>query len=236
MPEWRLLPEPDRKAVIAYFKTFSDRWEEEEKVAPVVLGPDPFQEFPKDGILHGEVVYHTVATCWSCHPAYASEDTMRELYPYYEAAQLSPPSAFRDNIFKSIVTKTRDGEELYPPDFTWDNIKTGEELEQIALRIATGITGSAMPTWAGILPERDIWGMAYYVQYLAQEHREFPRSPDKLQPFGEMHPYGVDPILFPPEEGEEYADEEYYDDEAGDEDVASDDANEADAEAAQEGE
>jgi mono/diheme cytochrome c family protein len=198
MPEWSLLPEPDLRAVIAYIKTFSARWTTEEKASPIPMGLDPYQEDPTQGILDGEIVYHAVATCWSCHPAYASVETLNILY---EEDEKTPPTGYRDNLFHSLETTSSEGDKLYPPDFVWDPIKSGTDLKQIYLRIAAGITGTAMPTWSGVLPEDDIWAMAHYVRYLATEQRLFPCAPEDRKPFADRFPEGVYPILVPEEEG-----------------------------------
>jgi len=196
MPDWKLLPEPDRAAVIAYLKTFSNRWNDVPSDGPVPMNGDESKDDIKNAILDGEIVYHTVATCWSCHPAYASEEGLKGFYEY---AQREVPEGFRENLFVSITTTNTDGEELYPPDFTSDYIKSGTDVNQIYKRIAAGITGTAMPTWSGGLTNKEIWSMAYYVKYLAEGHRLYPKAPADNVPFAQKYPMGVEPILFPKE-------------------------------------
>jgi len=55
---------------------------------------------------------------------------------------------------------------ILPPDFTFNELRGGEALEDIYRAVAAGIGGTAMPTWKNVLPDPDLWAMAYYVRWL----------------------------------------------------------------------
>ncbi len=43
---------------------------------------------------------------------------------------------------------------------------TPGKMEDLYRVIASGVGGTAMPTWKGSLPEEDIWALAHYVESL----------------------------------------------------------------------
>ena len=163
MPRFNLLALEEKRAVVAYIKTFYPDWPEDPPGAPVTAGQDPWTEDRAGGIAAGKLAYYTVATCWSCHPAYESEDAIKKLYA---EASLDPPS-LRPNLHEPESKDSNWGAPIKAPDFLADRIKTGFDVESIARVIASGVGGTAMPTWAGSLEPEQIWGIAYYVNELA---------------------------------------------------------------------
>lgn len=66
MPSFKLVPEVQKRAVIAYIKTFSDRWEKEKHGKSVygsIHRPDWFGS--PESIQKGKELYAT--NCTSCH-------------------------------------------------------------------------------------------------------------------------------------------------------------------------
>jgi len=55
---------------------------------------------------------------------------------------------------------------IKPPNFLEDEIRAGHSVEEIYRTIASGIPGAGMPEWRGAVHDRDIWAVAYYVNYL----------------------------------------------------------------------
>jgi len=55
---------------------------------------------------------------------------------------------------------------IVPPDFTFHPLRAGDSVAEIARTIASGIGGTAMPTWKNVLPDLDLWAMAYFVRSL----------------------------------------------------------------------
>src|SRR5207302_420745 len=71
MRAWDGVPEPNLLAIIQYLKTFSERWKDEEPGEPIVPTPDPWQGKDAAAVDRGRAVYHGLAQCLGCHPAFA---------------------------------------------------------------------------------------------------------------------------------------------------------------------
>lgn len=162
MPEFRLLPLAERRAVVAYLKTFSAAWAKAPGAA-IALGNDPWRKNPEAGRALGEQLYHGLASCWNCHPAYVEPARLAD---YQVAAGLTATGG-REQLYEPVVKESDWGVAIRPPDFLVDRIKTGSEPESLAQVIGAGIGGTAMPSWAASLPAAQVWGIAYYVRSLA---------------------------------------------------------------------
>jgi len=178
MPEFRWLPDRTIDSLIAYIKTFSDKWEQRGPGQPIPIVEDPYRrmEDKTPAIERGEMVYHGMAGCWNCHPAYVPPEKISE---QLVALGGQPRSTFRDHLDQAVGKANAEGELIYPPDFHRDFVRAGMRAEDLYRSIAAGITGTAMPTWVdsieipGIEPDdpplttrADLWAMAYYVQHL----------------------------------------------------------------------
>jgi hypothetical protein len=178
MPPFDLLPDRTVDALIAYLKIFSPKWQERAPAKAIPIGEDPFRPDPdkSEPIARGELIYHGFATCWTCHPAYVSEDRINE---YREAVRALVFEGFRENLHQSAAKPNTQGVVMYPPDFRRDFVRSGSGVEDLYRAIAAGITGTAMPTWVDSMsvPGRlegdgplvepvDLWALAYYVQSL----------------------------------------------------------------------
>ncbi|HVO52668.1 MAG TPA: c-type cytochrome [Thermoanaerobaculia bacterium] len=163
MLPWNDVPERDILDIIQYIKTLSPKWAEKTPGEPIVPGPDPWGDARKaEAVTRGMKVYHGLAQCLSCHPAYESKETIQAA-----SMELSKREAtLRDDPYHSEQKDSDYGTSLMPPDFTRDHVRSGEALTDIYRTIASGIGGTAMPTWKGALPDDDIWAMAYYVRSL----------------------------------------------------------------------
>ncbi len=155
-------------AVIQYIKTFSELWvdEFEEVGEEIVAGTDPFGAARRDEAVEmGKKLYHALAQCNSCHPSYISYQEI------YDAGVEMTGSGNTDLGPHSYAVELKDSDydsKLLPPDFTFHLVRSGESTEAIFLAIASGIGGTAMPTWKGSLPDDQIWAMAYYVRSLIE--------------------------------------------------------------------
>lgn len=171
MPAWPLIPEYQRQALVAYLKTFSDRWRDEQGTTPILVPKDPFRgstEKIRAGIKQGEKVYHTLTQCWQCHPGYVTPQQMEDYMK--EAGRAF--AGVRNDWNKPVLKDDGWGEPLMPTDFLKDRIKTGLDMNNLFLVIAAGIGGTAMPTWKDSIPDEDIWALAYYVRSLADKRNE----------------------------------------------------------------
>lgn len=168
MPAWPLLPEEDRRAVVVYIKTFAkEAWANASPSVPTAISDDPYYGQDKtEAIKLGELAYHGMAQCYSCHPAYADLAKINEGRAKYG---MSPLDELRENAYQSRAIPNEDGTTITPPDFTWNKLKRGTDERTLYHVVANGITGTPMPTWKGILSEEDLWGIVYYVQSLTKE-------------------------------------------------------------------
>ncbi len=163
MLPWNDVPEREIMDIIQYIKTLSPKWAEKTPGEPIVPGPDPWgAERKAEAITRGMKVYHGLAQCLSCHPAYETKETINAA-----SLELSKREAtLRPDAYHAEMKDSDYGYKLMPPDFTRDHVRAGETLEDIYRTIASGIGGTAMPTWKGALPDDDLWAMAYYVRSL----------------------------------------------------------------------
>jgi len=159
------LPDGTVDDVIAYVKTFSPRWRTETPGEPVALAPDPW---PARGeppaVERGKRVYHGLAMCAvACHPAYV---TRAEIFGFTAELTKMRVDEFRPDLYAAVPKPSDYGVPIVPPDFTFNVMRSGETVPDIARTIAAGVGGTAMPTWKGVLPDEDLWAMAHYVASL----------------------------------------------------------------------
>lgn len=166
MLAWDGVPEHKVQAIIQYIKTFSPRWKDEEPGEPIRATPDPWRGREADAVARGRLVYHGLAQCQSCHPAFASRDYIRRA-----AKELTGRESveFREDLYGSMLTDSEFGVKILPPDFTRSklrSIRPEHRQEDLYRVIASGVGGTAMPTWKGSLPEEEVWAMVHFVDSL----------------------------------------------------------------------
>jgi mono/diheme cytochrome c family protein len=198
MLQWTIPPEV-MIDIVQYIKTFAvegEGWRDPDmETASLEIGADPWTR-SEDAVARGRTVYHGLAACYSCHPAY---ELRSEIDADRVAMGSEPLAAHRPRLWTSDVkqsaTYTRpvagdpacedDGDcpnagahvcrigrceekvSIRPPSFTIDPIRVGTNRTDLYRVIAGGIPGTAMPAWKGSLDEKEIWAMAYYVESLA---------------------------------------------------------------------
>jgi cytochrome c oxidase cbb3-type subunit I/II len=161
MPAWDLVPVDERRAIVAYIRTFSEAWNAPPG-AVVAIPPDPFRKRPEQGVEEGERVYHGLAACSSCHPAYVAHARIAE---HMKAADITVGS-FRASLYEPVTKESDWGQPIRPPDFLVDRVKAGSDRQSLVRTIATGVGGTAMPSWGTSLKPRQLWGLAYYIESL----------------------------------------------------------------------
>lgn len=163
MSSFQLIPEDEKRALVAYLRTFIEGPAEEP--APVIpLAEDPWVGNAAAGVTEGERVYHSAAACYACHPAYLTRPRLAEAMT---AAGITVEGDFREDLYEPVPKDSEWGAPILPPDFLRDRVKAGTARRDLALTIATGVGGTAMPTWGTALPPEQLWGLAYYVESLA---------------------------------------------------------------------
>ena len=205
------IPEPILEDIIQYIKVFSPIWAEEEPEALIEMGEDPWASKPAEGIARGKQVYHGLAQCLQCHPAYA---TKQEVYEASKALTGNPIRSFRPSMYQPLAKlSSAFKHKLLPPDFGRHPIKAGSTPKALFRTIAAGIGGTAMPMWKDSIPDDDIWAISHFVASIAD-------MKDKPAYTKMMAAYANAPAWEPPPEpanaegeGEESEDDEDDDDE-----------------------
>lgn len=145
------LSESDRRALVAYLKTFSPRFAAEKPFPPITVPAPPVRS--SELLAQGEKLYRE-ADCVSCHGGKGRGDG---------------PSArgMKDDW----------GRPTQPSDLTWRPLKRGLALNSLYLTIAAGLSGTPMPSYADALSGNQIWSLVYYLESLVPpERRLSPRQ------------------------------------------------------------
>ncbi len=138
MPAWWNLSETQRWQLVAYIKTFSARFQEEEPREPIKIGAakPPYPE----SVANGRRLY-LEAECWKCHGLLGRGD--------------GPSShTLVDDWDYPIV----------PADLTISrNWRGGNRPEDVFRSLTVGIGGTPMPSWEDALTEDQIWDLTNYL-------------------------------------------------------------------------
>lgn len=157
-------------AVVQYIKTFAPQvWEVKDAKLGEHLKPstDPYNLARKEyAIQYGKEVYHAVANCQTCHRAYASKAEITEWSKKFNPTASAPE--FDANLYTVKLQDSEHGYKALPPDFTWHSVRSAQTEEELYLRLSSGVGGTSMPSWKGVLEDDQIWAVAYYVKNLME--------------------------------------------------------------------
>lgn len=163
------IPDAELDPIIQYMKTFSDTWQKDDKPGTrIPVDTDTWKGKEKEAIERGQKIYHGLATCQQCHPAYI---TKQEIHDASKEVGPNPIIQFRPDLYQPEAKESdyeADGKKMriLPPDFLFNKVRSGRNVEDLYRIISAGIPGTAMPTWFNALKVEDVWAMAYYVQSL----------------------------------------------------------------------
>lgn len=150
MPSFAHLSDEELNLLVSVVKGFAPAFAERqptEGIAP----PAPLPQTPEN-IARGKEVYAQMQ-CAACHGETGRADGL------------------------SSATLTDDwGLQIKANDFTRGIYKGGGRDEDIYLRFRTGMTGTPMPSYEGLLPDNDIYAVVQYVKSLAGD------VPEAVQP------------------------------------------------------
>src|SRR5467141_2685969 len=144
MPSWRPLSDENRTDLIAYIKTFSERWKTEKPGEPIKVPP----ETPVDiaSIRRGHDLFQKVE-CWKCHGQQGHGDG---------------PSA-------STLTDSKD-QPIHPYNFAAagndGRFKCGVTNEDLYRIFMTGLDGTPMPSFSDVLKPADAWDLVHFLRTL----------------------------------------------------------------------
>jgi mono/diheme cytochrome c family protein len=132
----------------------------------VAVPPDPWASKVAEAAVRGRKLYHGLAQCLGCHPAYAAR-------PEIDAASRelsgSPVLDFRNDMYGAALRDSDYGVKILAPDFTRSNLRSirpARRAEDLFRVIAVGVGGTAMPSWKGMLPDEDLWALVHYIDSL----------------------------------------------------------------------
>ena len=166
------LSEEQADAVIQYVKTFApDTWMGKDKKLgeKIQVTKDPFGPARKtSAIQRGKGVYHVSANCQACHQAYVPREELAQLFNLIEETDEYSTNDFDRDVYTLKLQESDHGYKIIPPDFTWHEMRSTHNLEDIYLRIAAGIGGTTMPPWKEGLTNEEIWAVSHYVQSLIE--------------------------------------------------------------------
>jgi len=132
MPDWALLTERERLAVVAYIKGFYPEWEQRGAGTPIYIPKPPETLGSAESVARGAELY-TMLECTACHGTGGRGDG--------ESAKALDPDVW--------------GNPQKPFDFTKGQLKSGPSVQDIYRTFMTGVGGTAMPSYADIFGEPD---------------------------------------------------------------------------------
>jgi mono/diheme cytochrome c family protein len=179
------LSDHERRAVIQYIKTFSPAWTAGapgDPIKPDVEDPWIAPAKEAEALALGSKIYHlagvemdpttnqpraVLAGCNACHPSYLPPAELEAL----SAQVLRKPATPRENphrpALKESEFKVGDNKVGFlPTDFLFHRIKNDTSPVALFRTIASGIGGTAMPTWKGQVKDEDLWALVHYVGHL----------------------------------------------------------------------
>ncbi|MBF0464144.1 MAG: c-type cytochrome [Nitrospirae bacterium] len=137
MPSSADLSREDVKGVIAYIKTFSKRWQEEQACSSITIKKPAFVGTP-ESVAKGEKIWENMK-CWECHGKEGKGDGT-----------------------KADSLKDDWGDKVLPFDFTSGATKMGFAPENVYAAYTTGLDGTGMPSYADSIKEEDRWHLVSY--------------------------------------------------------------------------
>lgn len=162
--------------VVQYIKTFApEKWEGVDKKlgTAIVLGKDPYGEAHKQSaILRGKEIFHIGAQCWSCHRAYVSHSELSQMSKKING---SPITDFDSEMYHVKIQPSDYGYSSMPPEYTYDEVRSAETVEELYIRLNAGVGGTAMASWKDVLQDDEIWAVAHYVKSLM----DLKRTPER---------------------------------------------------------
>ncbi len=141
MPNYRLLDDASKDALIAYIKTFSPRWTTEEAKQKWQPASSPGFVGTPASVGKGEKLF--AARCLMCH------GTKKQQPDVVFSLQWQGAEACNDVIRPAI--------------FSYGSIKRGQKVEDIRMSITAGVGGTPMLAWGEMLSEQDRWDLTSYI-------------------------------------------------------------------------
>ena len=143
MQPWRFR-DPEIDALVAYVKTLSPRWQQEQAGEPVAMAADPWQGSTAAARARGAQLFQGAGRCAQCH-SLGSE-------------ALPPPHRESPSLYGSLTA----------PDLRSGVRRAGDTPQDLYRVIAAGVGGTAMSSAADFLPPEDLWALVHFVASVGQ--------------------------------------------------------------------
>jgi len=137
MDRYAALPERDRRALVAYLKSLSPRFVQEETGAPIPFPPP--RPLTPESAARGRALYERMQ-CAVCHGDGARGD--------------GPLAADLNDT---------DGLPIRPADLARWKLKGGPAPESVYRSVMTGLDGTPMPSYGDSLTPDEAWDLALYI-------------------------------------------------------------------------
>jgi mono/diheme cytochrome c family protein len=148
MPSWITLTSQQRADLVAFIKTFSDRWKTEKAGPEIAVPAEP--ALTLQSIQHGKELF-TKLECWKCHG----------------------PEGRGDGPSASTLTDSND-QPIRPYNFSaGSRFKCGTSNHDLYKIFMTGLDGTPMPSFADVIKPEDAWDLVHYLRTL-QVNRKSP--------------------------------------------------------------
>jgi mono/diheme cytochrome c family protein len=151
MPSWKPLTREERVDLIAYIKSFSQRFQEEKPATPLLIPPEP--PTSPESEKRGAELFQSM-NCWLCHG---------------KEGRGNGPSA-------ASLTDTR-GYPIKPFDLSsGTRFKCGDSDEGLFRDLMTGLDGTPMPSLADALKPDQTWDIVHYIHTLRTGAKRRPKQ------------------------------------------------------------
>jgi mono/diheme cytochrome c family protein len=146
MPAWITLTNQNRADLVAFIKTFSQRWKTEKVENPINVPAEP--ALTLDSIRHGKELFNKLE-CWKCHGHEGRGDG---------------PTAL-------TLTDSND-QPIRPYNFAvGSRFKCGTTNHDLYKIFMTGVDGTPMPSFADVVKPEDAWDLVHYLRTLQITHK-----------------------------------------------------------------
>jgi cytochrome c oxidase cbb3-type subunit I/II len=141
MPSWKPLTKQQRVDLVAYIKTFSVRFKEEQPGTPIQIPPEPAST--RESVKRGAETFDNL-NCWSCHGREG-----------------------RGNGPNAITLTDSKGYPITPFDLTsGTSFKCGSSDQTLFRDLTNGLDGTPMPSFTDAMKPDQIWDVVHYIQTL----------------------------------------------------------------------
>jgi len=141
MPSWKPLTNQNRADLVAYVKSFSDKWQGGAPGASITIPPETPVKI--EGILHGRELFQKME-CWKCHG----------------------PEGHGNGPAAGTLTDSKDNP-IRPYNFAMGSrFKCGVTNEDLYRIFMTGLDGTPMPSFSDNLKPEDAWDLVHFLRTL----------------------------------------------------------------------